>query len=151
MARFENIPESVLNEEVKILQDVEPIKEDFTELEQILDEEIKVALNEDMNDLSRKGDYNHMMNLHYELMGQNIELLKANKDVLAEDSKHSHNYTKAMQSNINIQLKQHEIEKKVESDNLKFKALYITLGGIIVYVFPEVLPYLEKFINFVKG
>lgn len=126
-------------------------------LADIIDESIAEAVEEDKTEQKAKNlscesaEITEFKEMNTQILKECMEVVKIGREILETDLEHSKQYSDILKHNIEVQKENYEINKKLDKFNLKYMGLYMAVGGLIVYLFPKVLPYIEKTIDFVRG
>lgn len=141
---------ALLEEEDEEIEEIKPLAD-------IINESIAEAVEEDkaeqkaMNLSYENAGITELKEMNTQILKECVEVVKIGREILETDLEHTKQYADILKHNIEVQKENYEINKKLDKFNLKYMGLYMAVGGLVVYLFPKVLPYIEKTIDFVRG
>ena len=81
-----------------------------------------------------------------------VEIVKISKEILKSDLKHTKQYVDVANSHLEIKKDHYKINKSLNIMKFKYAFFYIIIGGLIVNMFPTIMPYVKWLLNFIfKG
>ena len=137
--------ETVIDEEIEKLPKDEIIEEklndeDINELEQI----IESATHEDIEAIEKDTEICKLVESVTLLVENSSNMIELSHKVISTDLEHSKQYHTIANEHIELKKDHYDLMTKEKSKKLKDNLAYGVLGGIVVYLFPEVLPYVKE-------
>lgn len=147
----------------EVLQDAEiENKEEMQELGQIIDEAIDIVSSEDTEQIEtikevfetevNKDEFMELLkSKHLENIEATTQVIQTANDVIKEKANLASMVMTLTKDVVKLISKNHKLEEKQNKLALKWMGLGAVVGGVLVYLFPEYLPYVKDAWNYLRG